>query len=124
MLDKVWSFLATAPADLHQHGHNIMLYKDSVPNVEVGVLVTRHFDSAGDVVPSFLPGGHVAVATHTGPVQEIGSTHDAVRHWCVENGHMLAGPRWEVYGDPDSDNHFDVEISWLLGTTASPSTTA
>src|ERR1700731_98952 len=38
MLDEVWSFLrGGAPAGLYEQGHNIMLYKDDVPNVEVGV---------------------------------------------------------------------------------------
>jgi len=43
MLDKVWSFLrGGAPAGLYKQGHNIMLYKDDVPNVEVGVQVSGH----------------------------------------------------------------------------------
>ncbi len=38
MLDKVWSFLrGEAPEGLYKQGHNIMLYKDDVPHVEVGV---------------------------------------------------------------------------------------
>jgi len=38
MLDNVWSFLrGGAPAGLYQQGHNIMMYKDDIPNVEVGV---------------------------------------------------------------------------------------
>ncbi len=37
MLDKVWSFRrGDAPEGLCKQGHNIMLYKDDVPNVEVG----------------------------------------------------------------------------------------
>ena len=36
MLDQVWSFLrGDAPAGLYQQGHNIMLYQDDVPHVEV-----------------------------------------------------------------------------------------
>jgi hypothetical protein len=45
MPDEVWSFLrGGAPAGLYQQGHNIMLYKDDVPNVEVGVQVSGSFD--------------------------------------------------------------------------------
>jgi hypothetical protein len=41
ILDKVWGFLrGGAPAGLYRHGHNVMLYLDDVPNVEVGVQVT------------------------------------------------------------------------------------
>ena len=115
MLDKVWNFLATAPLGLYVHGHNVMFYKDDVPNVEVGVQVTGRFEPTGDVRCSVLPGGQIAVASHVGPVQELRRTHEVVRRWCSEHGHGLAGPRWEIYGDPDpKDGHFEVEVSWLL----------
>jgi hypothetical protein len=116
MLDDVWSFLrGDAPEGLYKHGHNIMLYKDDVPNVEVGVQVSGSFAPAGHVVASTLPGGLVATATHTGPIAEIGDTHQAVREWSTANGYQLAGPHWEIYGDPDpSTGDFDVAVFWLL----------
>ena len=116
MLDEVWSFLrGGAPEGLYQHGHNIMLYKDDVPNIEVGVQVNGSFAPAGRVVASVLPGGLVAIATHTGPIAKIGDTHQAVREWSKANGYRLAGPRWEIYGDPDpSTGNFDVEVCWSL----------
>jgi hypothetical protein len=44
MLDQVWSFLrGGAPEGLYRQGHNIMLYQDDVPNVEVGVQVSGSF---------------------------------------------------------------------------------
>src|SRR5580693_8887587 len=73
MLDKVWRFLrGEAPEGLYKQGHNIMLYKDDVPNVEVGVQVSCPFDPVGSVVASTLPGALVATATHRGPITEIG----------------------------------------------------
>ena len=116
MLDKVWSFLrGEAPEGLHKQGHNVMLYKDDLPNVEVGVQVDTSFDRVGQVVASTLPGGLVATATHTGPVAKIGETHQAVCEWSKSNGYRLAGLRWEVYGDPDpSTGDFDVEVFWSL----------
>jgi effector-binding domain-containing protein len=116
MLDEVWSFLRRdAPEGLYQHGHNIMLYKDDVPNVEVGVQVSGSFAPAGHVVASTLPGGLVATATHAGPIAEIGDTHQAVRQWSEAHGYRLAGPHWEVYGDPDpSTGNFDVDVFWSL----------
>jgi effector-binding domain-containing protein len=116
MLDAVWSFLRGAAAqELYKQGHNIMLYKDDVPNVEVGVQVSGSFDPVGRVVPSTLPGGLVATATHTGPISEIGDTHDAVCVWGKANGYRLAGSRWEIYGDPDpSTGDFDVDVFWSL----------
>ena len=119
MLDQVWSFLrGEAPGGgLCKQGHNIMLYKDEVPNVEVGVQVSGSFEPAGHVVASALPGGLVATATHTGPVSAIGGTHQAVCEWSKANGYRLAGPRWEIYGDPDpSSGHFDVHVFWSLVT--------
>jgi effector-binding domain-containing protein len=116
MLDKVWSFLrADAPEGLHKQGHNVMLYKDDVPNVELGVQVNGSFESAGPVVPSILPGGLVATATHTGPITEIGDTHGGVCEWSRANGYRLTGARWEIYGDPDpSTGDFDVDVFWSL----------
>jgi effector-binding domain-containing protein len=116
MLDEVWSFLrGAAPAGLYNGGHNIMLYKDDVPNVEVGVQVAGSFAPFGRVVASILPGGLVATATHTGPVAKIGDTHQAVREWSEANGYGLAGPHWEVYGDPDpATGDFNVDVYWSL----------
>jgi effector-binding domain-containing protein len=116
MLDKVWSFLrGGAPEGLYKQGHNIMLYKDDVPNVEVGVQVSGSFDPTGHVVGAKLPGGLVATATHTGRIAEIGTIHQAVCEWSKANGYRLTGPRWEIYGDPDPSNgDFDVQVFWLL----------
>ncbi len=116
MLDEVWDFVRGGAAKgLYEQGHNIMLYKDDVPNVEVGVQVSGSFEPAGHVVASTLPGGLVATATHTGPMAKIGDTHQAVREWAEANGYRLAGPRWEIYGDPDpSSGQFDVQVFWSL----------
>jgi effector-binding domain-containing protein len=116
MLDQVWSFLrGDAPEGLYRQGHNVMLYRDDVPNVEVGVQVTGSFDSVGRVAASSLPGGLVAATTHIGPVSALGDTHQAVREWSEANGYRPTGPRWEIYGDPDpSTGDFLVEVFWLL----------
>jgi effector-binding domain-containing protein len=116
MLDQVWSFLrGGAPEGLYKHGHNVMLYKDDVPNVEVGVQVSGPFNPVGHVVASTLPGGLAATANHTGPVTKIGDTHRAVREWSEANGYRLAGPHWEIYGDPKpSSGDFDVQVFWAL----------
>ena len=115
LLDEVWRFLRAAPAGLHKDGHNIMFYKDDVPNVEVGVQVNGPFEQVGAVTASRLPGGLVATARHTGPIQRIGDTHDAVRRWSEAKGHRVAGPRWEIYGDPDPvTGQFVVDVFWSL----------
>jgi hypothetical protein len=116
MLDEVWGVLRSGAAPgLRRDGHNVMLYKDDVPNVEVGVQVSGPFDAVGRVVASTLPGGLAATAIHAGPINEIGDTHAAVRDWSAANGYRLAGPYWEIYGDPDpSTGHFDVEVCWSV----------
>ena len=116
MLDQVWAFLrGGAPAGLYRHGHNIMLYLDDVPRVEVGVQVTGPFAAAGPVVASVLPGGLVATATHTGSIAELGDTHRAVRDWSAANGYSLTGPHWEIYGDPDpGSGQFEVGVFWSV----------
>jgi len=116
LLDEVWSFLRSGAAPgLYKDGHNIILYKDNAPNIEVGVQVSGPFDPVGRVVASTLPAGLVATATHTGPIAEIGGTHDAVCAWSKANGYRLAGYRWEIYGDPDpSTGHFLVAVFWSL----------
>jgi effector-binding domain-containing protein len=30
-------------------------------------------------------------------------TYTALRQWCADHGHTLAGPSWEVYGDWRAD---------------------
>ena len=116
LLDQVWAFLRSdAPVGLWTHGHNIMLYQDDVPHVEVGVQVTADFDPHGQVVPSTLPGGPAATATHIGPIAQIGDAHRAVCDWATANGYTLTRRRWEIYGDPDpATNAVEVEVYWSL----------
>src|SRR4029450_1930458 len=55
LLDEVYGFLRRGGAT--QSGHNVMLFRDDVPNVEVGVQVAGTFDPSGRAVPSALPAG-------------------------------------------------------------------
>jgi effector-binding domain-containing protein len=118
MLDDVWAFLSSSPS-LRTDGHNVMLYRNGLPDVEVaveiGVQVTQSFEASGRVVPSTLPAGEAAVAVHRGAPSEIGAAHDAVRAWCSRKQRELTGISWEIYGDPDPQTgHFDVGVYWQL----------
>jgi effector-binding domain-containing protein len=94
---------------------NVMLYRDDRPDVEVGVLVRGRFEPAGRVIPSELPGGDVATATHRGEYAMLGVTHAAVRDHVAAQGRELAGPRWEVYGHWREDPaQLETEVFWLL----------
>ena len=118
LLDDVWAFLRSRPG-LRADGHNVMLYRNGLPGVEVavevGVQVTQSFETAGRVVPSTLPAGEAAATVHTGTPSEIGKAHDAVLAWCSAQRRELTGVRWEIYGDPDPQTgHFDVAVYWQL----------
>ena len=115
LLDQVWAFLAGT--DLRTNGHNIMLYRESgsALHVEVGVQVVRAFEPRGEVVPSTLPAGRAATASHRGPYEALERNHRAVLGYCAERGLALNGTRWEIYGDWHTDpSRLETEVYWLL----------
>jgi effector-binding domain-containing protein len=113
LLGEVWECLRAA--GIYRGCRNIMLYLDSVPNVEVGVLLSQPCPRTGRVVASALPAGTAAMTVHRGPFGDVGAAHDAVVAWCAAHGHQLSGTRWEVYG-PHSDDPAQqwTEVYWLL----------
>jgi len=119
MLDEVYAAVRPAGAARVPSGEdrwqNVMLYKDDVPNVEVGVLASAPFSGAGQVISSALPAGMAALATHRGPYAGLDLSHRAVRDWCAVHGHQIAGPRWEIYGHWREDpSELETEIYYLL----------
>ena len=112
LLDEVWALLRSTPG-LRTDGHNVMVYRNNVPGVElaveVGVQVTGSFDPRGRVVPSLLPATEVVATIHSGPVTEIGDAYDAIENYCKAEHRRLSGVWWEVYGDPHPD-HFDIAV--------------
>jgi len=115
MLDEVYAFIRAGGAV--QRGQNIMLYRDDVPNVEIGVQVAGPFVPAGRVISSSLPAGEVAVTMHRGPYEQLGAAHQAVMAWCAARGHRLQGTRWEIYGDwADDPAVLETQVSYLIRT--------
>lgn len=113
LLDEVYVFIRAGGAT--QSGHNVMLYKDGVPNIEVGVEVLGPFNPQGRVKMSSLPAAATAMAVHRGPYGKLGDGHDAIHRWAKAAGRTLAGPRWEIYGDWREDpNELETEIYYLL----------
>ena len=103
-------------AGVDRRALNVMLYRDDVPNVEVGVLASSPFVPSGRVVESCLPAGDVAMTVHCGPYEDLGVAHKAVLDWCAERGLGLTGVRWEIYGHHADDPAQRVtEVAWLLG---------
>ena len=106
MLDEVWACLRAA--GINRGCRNVMLYKDDVPNVEIGVELVQPCPLDGRVVASALPAGRVAMTVHRGGYDGLLLAHEAVVRWCAAQGHQLAGPRWEIYG-PHRDNPAELE---------------
>jgi effector-binding domain-containing protein len=113
LLGEVWDCLRAG--GIYRGCRNIMLYRDDVPNVEVGVLLDQPCPVTGRVVASALPAGTAAMTIHRGPFGDVGAAHDAVTGWCATHGHRPSRTRWEVYG-PHSDDPAQqrTEVYWLL----------
>jgi effector-binding domain-containing protein len=101
LLDEVYGFVRgrreLATGDGSEQWQNVMLYKDDRPDVEVGVLAAKRFESVGPVISSTLPGGEAATAVHRGDYAKLGATHDAVRAHAAACGREL-----------------ETEVFWLL----------
>ncbi len=119
LLGQVYEFVRPRPelatGDADELWQNVMLYKDRRPDVEVGVLVSGSFQAEGPVIPSALPAGEVATATHRGDYRSLGVTHDALRDYAAAHGRELAGLCWEIYGHaPPDPTEAETEVFWLL----------
>jgi len=55
-----------------------MLYRDDVPNVEVGVALDQPVQLTGRVVASTLPAEQAAMTVHRGPYAGLDAAHRAV----------------------------------------------
>src|SRR5919198_6282804 len=62
LLDEVWACLRASGID--RGCRNVMLYRDDVPNVEVGVELGQPCPLTGRVVASSVPAGRVAMTVH------------------------------------------------------------
>ncbi len=75
--------------------------------VEVGAEVSAPFVGDDRVTCSELPSGHVATTVHFGPYPRLSEAHAAIREWCADQGHRLAGISWEIYGHWDESWNAD-----------------
>ncbi|MBP2353584.1 effector-binding domain-containing protein [Kribbella aluminosa] len=113
LLGEVWDCLRAG--GITSGCRNVMLYRDDVPNVEVGVVLEQPCPLTGRVVTSHLPEGTAAVTVHHGPFAGVGAAHDAVVAWCSAHGNEPTRTRWEVYGPHNDDpNQQWTEVYWLV----------
>jgi effector-binding domain-containing protein len=69
--------------------------------VEAGLPVAREIRGDGDIEPSTLPGGTVALTTHHGRYEALEDAYKALAAWIEEHGGTPADAHWEVYfSDP------------------------
>lgn len=110
LFDQLYAFLRKTKIETGQNvvvynnlaDRNLFITPEGVP-VEVGVEVPAPFASDGNVMCSATPEGVVATSVHQGPYDRLAVTHKAIQDWARANGHPLAGPCWEVYGDWTND---------------------
>ncbi|HEX5370539.1 MAG TPA: GyrI-like domain-containing protein [Dehalococcoidia bacterium] len=108
----VWTFLQDH--HLQNTGHNVIQY-DPTGLTEVGVQIFEDFTPVDPVAVSSTPGGRVATTTHIGEYRGLPGASQAVVAWCEANGHRLAGPSWEVYGDWTADeSQLRTDVYFLL----------
>jgi effector-binding domain-containing protein len=113
LLDSVWA--AVRSTDEITPNRNVMLYKDDVPNVEIGVEVSGPIPDLGRVVSSNLPVGRAATTTHHGSYGDLGSAHRAIIEWCDRHKVHRVGPRWEIYGHwQEGSADQEVEVYYLV----------
>ncbi len=65
--------------------------------IESGLPVATPVKGEGEVLAETLPGGSVAVTTHSGSYEQLFDAHAAVQVWIEENERRSAGAPWEVY---------------------------
>ena len=86
-------------------GQNVVVYRGDGPvlDVEVGSGVKGRVEPPEGLVLIETPAGEAAHTIHWGDYSTIAQAHQAVVAWCLADGHALAGPRWEVYGERTED---------------------
>jgi effector-binding domain-containing protein len=92
----VWSIVRAQ--QITGAGRHVAVYWDGQINLDVGVEIADSFAGVGELLRSDTPAGLVASAVHFGPYNRLGDAHRAIREWCAQQGHAMAGPNWEIYG--------------------------
>jgi hypothetical protein len=72
--------------------------------MEPGLIVSRSFAPAGDVVPSELPGGRTAHLLLVGPYEQIPGAWQVLFDWCTREQLTRAGTNWQIYEGGDKDS--------------------
>ena len=79
---------------------NIVFYPGTGGDGEFDIECGVQMGSGGN---SSTPAGPVAVTAYFGPYDRMGPAHEAIHQWARDNGRVLAGASWEVYGHWNDD---------------------
>lgn len=71
--------------------------------VEAGFPVSGPIYGSDAIVGSSLPGGTVAITTHTGPYDEMEATYEAMATWLESRGAAPTSDPWEIYFSEPTD---------------------
>lgn len=82
--------------------------------IDLGVEILAPFEDDLILKVRETPSGRSATALVTGPYQGIETVHRAIRTWCAENGHVPAGPIWEVYKWNQDPALLETRVHYLL----------
>jgi effector-binding domain-containing protein len=99
-----YAWLKTAA--VRQVGHNYAIYergKHKELLVRAGFPVSAAFAETQSVKCYTLAAGEAAHALHVGPYSELRGTYALLDAWCKEQGLLLGGQSWELYGDWHDD---------------------
>jgi effector-binding domain-containing protein len=88
--------------------------KNGTMYLEPGVIVTRSFNSDGDVVHSHLPGGRAVKHMLVGPFEQLPQAWPTLFEWCASQGLKLEGAFWQVYGPTAADPAMQETILYAL----------
>lgn len=98
ILPEVWRYLRkhdvypAGPPFTRYHG-----YSDNKVDLEGGMPVADALPGEGRIAAGELPGGMVAMTTHTGAYEDLPDAHEALQTWITTNGKKSLGPHWEIY---------------------------
>jgi effector-binding domain-containing protein len=90
------------------------LFSDNGFLVDIGAEVLEPFEEDPTLRFGETPSGRAATAWFKGPYAQIGGVHRAIRTWCAEHDHALAGPIWEVYRWNEDPTLLETQVHYLL----------
>lgn len=73
------------------------IFEEPAPELWIGPEVSEPFEDDLLLRYAPTPAGRAAFASYRGVHEQSPDVHRAIRAWCHDNGHRVAGPVWESY---------------------------